>query len=97
MVGLPAHTTHILQPLDVGIFNHIKKKYNSICISTGARSARARITKQHFPTAWKLACAAATKPVVQSAFKRAGIYPFDPTAIDDSKIKKRKLVLFVEF
>ena len=92
LLGLPAHTTHVLQPLDVGIFLHIKRKYNSLCIATGARSARARITKQHFPTAWNLACKAATVEVIQSAFKRSGLYPFNPTAIDDSKLRKRKLV-----
>ena len=93
MLGLPAHTTHLLQPLDVGIFNHIKTKYNSLCVASGARSARTRITKQHFPTVWSHACKAATKEVVMSAFKRSGICPFDPTAIDDSQLRKRPLVI----
>ena len=93
MLGLPAHTTHLLQPLDVGIFQHIKKKYNSLCIATGARSARSRVTKQYFPTVWNQACKAATKEIIKSAFRRAGICPFDPTAVDGSKLRQRPLVI----
>ena len=88
MLGYPAHTTHILQPLDVGIFHHIKKKFNQLCISAGKHDARSRITKHYFPQTWSIAQRAATTPIIQSGFQRAGIYPFDPTAVDDTKIKK---------
>ena len=93
MLGFPAHTTHILQPLDVGIFNHVKKRFSQLCITAGRLDSRARITKHYFPQTWNTALKSATTAVIRSAFERAGIYPFDPTAVDDSKIKKYKSVL----
>ena len=86
--GLPPHCTHILQPLNVGVFNHLKKKFQEICISSGMKSARACITKSCFPIVWKNCVEqAATPNVVQSAFRRSGLCPFDPTAIDSSQVK----------
>ena len=31
MLCIPAHTTHILQPLDVGVFKSFKAAYNKAC------------------------------------------------------------------
>ena len=91
MIGFPAHTTHLLQPLDVGIFGEIKKKYNAICIAAGARSSRSRVTKELFPITWSNAVRqAATVSRVKNAFLRSGIFPFDPCAVDGTKVKKRK-------
>ena len=53
MFGFPPHTTHILQPLDVGIFGQIKKAFNSICVTAGLRSAKNVITRSCFPITWK--------------------------------------------
>ena len=92
MLAFPAHTTHLLQPLDVGIFMHIKKRFNQVCMNTGKVDSRSRVTKHYFPQTWQTSVKGATKSVIQSSFQRTGIYPFDPTAVDDSKIKKYQLV-----
>ena len=88
LLGFPAHTTHILQPLDVGIFHHVKKRFNQLCVTAGKLDARSRITKHHFPQTWHSAVKAASTAIISSAFERAGIYPFNPTAVDESKIQK---------
>ena len=88
MLAFPVHTTHLLQPLDVGIFMHIKKKFNQLCMNAGKVDPRSRITKHYFPQTWQNAVKGATKSVIENSFKRTGIHPFDPTAVDDSKIKK---------
>ena len=94
IMGFPPHTTHLLQPLDVGIFNHVKKSYTQICVSSGMRSSKSIITKSYFPITWKNAIEqGATPSVIQSAFRRSGVFPFDPCAVDSSHIKKRKYVL----
>ena len=93
IMGLPPHTTHLLQPLDVGIFNHVKKCYNEICISSGMRNSKVTITKSFFPIIWKNAIEqGATPSIIKSAFRRSGLHPFDPCAIDASHIKKRPYV-----
>ena len=91
LIGFPAHTTHLLQPLDVGVFAEVKKNDNAIVVAAGARSTKSRITKSYFPTTWSNALKqAASVKLIQSAFRRTGLSPFDPTALDTSKIKKRK-------
>ena len=97
IIGLPPHTTHILQPLDVGVFGHVKRKFNEICLSLGKRSSRYCVTKSCFPAAWKNAITqGATAKIIKSSFERCGIYPFDPTAVDDSQIQDNyMLVLYL--
>ena len=93
MMGLPPHTTHILQPLDVGVFNHIKKAYNELSIELGLRATNSMVTKADFHVVWNAAVKQSCTPsVVQSAFRRSGLFPFDPCAIDDSKVIKRQYV-----
>ena len=75
LLGLHVHTTHILQPLEVGIFMPVK--------NTTATAFQLGLDL----TGWKLACNTAI-----NAFRRSGLYPFDPPAIDETKKRKRKLV-----
>ena len=94
IMGLPPHTTHLLQPLDVGIFNHIKRSYNQICVSSGMRNLKLTINKALFPITWKNSIQqGATPSVIKSAFRRSGLYPFDPCAIDSTHMTKRKYVV----
>ena len=91
LLGFPAHTTHILQPLDVGVFGPLKEKYRSLCITAGRASTRCKITRSLFPTTWHNCLTQVVTPsVVKSAFRRTGIWPFDPTAIDLSKVKRTR-------
>ena len=88
-MGLSPHTTHLLQPLDVGIFNHVKKSYNQICVASGMRNSKVNITKSFFPITWKNSIEqGATPSVIKSAFRRSGLFPFEPCAIDSSHVKK---------
>ena len=94
MMGLPPHTTHILQPLDVGVFNHVKKAYNEVSIQLGLKATNSVVTKADFHVVWNVAVKqSCTKSVLQSAFRRSSLFPFDPCAIDDSKVIKRQYVL----
>jgi hypothetical protein len=91
LLGFPPHTTHILQPLDVGIFGPIKSKFHSLCVTAGMCNTKATLNKLRFPVVWKNAISqAATKAVVSAAFRRSGLYPFDPTAVDQSKLSKNR-------
>ena len=96
MLGIPAHTMHILQPLDVGICT-ILKRFNQLCINAEKFDDRSRIARHYFSQTWQSAQKAASPAVIASGFKHVGIFPFDPTAVDDSKIKKYKLALLLDF
>ncbi|XP_052227458.1 uncharacterized protein LOC127842149 [Dreissena polymorpha] len=79
---LPPHTSHVLQPLDVGIFGPFKSYYYSECASFMNAHMGQKITR--FDMA-KLACKAYLKAMtplnIQSAFRKTGIHPLSSNAI----------------
>ena len=49
LICLPPHTTHILQPLDVGVYGPMKKAWKEIVKSFKTKTLGATITKKVFP------------------------------------------------
>ena len=50
LVCLPPHTSHALQPLDVGCFKSAKSMWYTICSERGrSRDGRRRMGKDYFP------------------------------------------------
>jgi hypothetical protein len=78
---LPAHTSHILQPLDVACFGPFQKIYNNKCQKL-MRTDPASISRYDM---CKLACETYTLALsavnLQSAFRKTGIYPVDRNVI----------------
>jgi hypothetical protein len=79
---LPPHTTHRLQPLDVGVFNHLAhawKKEVNLWGSTGGC-----IQKKNLITIYSRARVYALQPdFIHTAFQKCGIEPFDPSVISE--------------
>ncbi|EED21380.1 pogo transposable element, putative [Talaromyces stipitatus ATCC 10500] len=80
---LPPHSTHRLQPLDVGIFPPLAGAYShEIDRLTQSSSGFSRITKASF---WRLFYAAwkstLTLQNIRSAFAAPGIHPFNPPKV----------------
>ena len=81
---LPAHTSHFLQPMDVGIYGPLQKMYDSLCHKK-TRTTSTVIMKEDV---CQLACAAymksATPENLISAFKKTGIFPLNRDIIDSN-------------
>ena len=78
---LPAHSSHLLQPLDVGCFNPLKRAY-SRALEDFIKSHVNHITKTEFLIAFHAAHVAAMTPQnIQGGFKGAGLVPFDPECV----------------
>ncbi|XP_046378017.2 MFS-type transporter clz9-like [Haliotis rufescens] len=79
---LPPHTSHVLQPMDVGCFGPFTKIFSSEC-RKWQRSNSGTVNRY---SVCSLACKAygisLSASNLHSAFRKCGIYPFDPTAID---------------
>lgn len=74
---LPSHTSHKLQPLDVGIFEPLKTAYREQ-VEQLYRGGAGVIGKQHFTLLYERARnAALTHSNVISAWSKAGLVPFD--------------------
>ena len=84
---LPPHTSHVLQPLDVGIFGPFSRIYNNVCHKF-LRSEKGRaITKFDI---CRLSCEAYLKALtpnnIRSAFRAAGVFPLSAQAVSSDKI-----------
>ena len=78
---MPAHSSHILQPLDVGCFSPLKKAYGRK-IEDMMRSHIIHITKDDFFPAFREAhFTAMTESNIQGGFRGAGLLPFDPERV----------------
>jgi hypothetical protein len=74
---MPAHSSHILQPLDVGCFGPLKKAYGRQ-IEDMMQAYIIHITKDDFFPAFRKAhFAAMTESNIQGGFRGAGLLPFD--------------------
>ncbi|XP_053386768.1 uncharacterized protein LOC128550861 [Mercenaria mercenaria] len=85
---LPAHTSHVLQPIDVGCFGPYERIFNELSHRYMREHCGQSITKYNICS---IGCAAYTSGLsvanLQSAFQKSGVYPFNPDAVDCSNFK----------
>jgi hypothetical protein len=75
---MPAHSSHLLQPLDVGCFGPLKKAYGRE-IEHLIRCSITHISKTEFFPAFHAAFRATiTESNIRGGFRGAGLAPFDP-------------------
>ena len=78
---MPAHSSHLLQPLDVGCFGPLKRAYSAQMQELGRHRYWA-ITKDDFIPEFNTAFQRSfTKDNIQGAFRGSGLYPLDPQAV----------------
>jgi hypothetical protein len=78
---MPAHSSHLLQPLDVGCFSPLKRAYSAE-ISALAQKRITHITKLEFLPAFKKAFDDTfSQSTIQGAFRGAGLVPHNPDAV----------------
>ena len=89
IICLPSHTTHALQPCNVGIFGPLARAWKSQV--TQASQENIPITKSNLLRYYHEARSIALKPTtIQSAFRKTGIYPLDRNAIPLSAFEPAK-------
>jgi hypothetical protein len=78
---LPAHSSHLTQPLDVGCFSVLKSKYSGE-INSLVKAHITHITKPDFFAAFQTAFSdTMTKENILGGFRGAGLIPLDPEAV----------------
>ena len=78
---MPPHSSHLLQPLDVGCFSPLKRVYSAEIMLLARRSVT-HIAKPDFLTAFKNAYLKTfTAESIKGAFRGAGLVPHDPDVV----------------
>ena len=82
---LPPHTTHESQPLDATVFKPRKQNWQDACHDYIQSNPGKAITKYQFSALLRVAWEKTMMPsIICSGFRRCGVYPFNPHAIDCS-------------
>ena len=80
---MPAHSSHLLQPLDIGCFSVLKRAYSRE-IETKLRVGISHITKHDFLESYPIARREAYKiETIRNSFAAAGLVPFNPQIVID--------------
>jgi DDE superfamily endonuclease/Psq-like protein len=78
---MPAHASHLLQPLDIACFAPLKRAYGRQ-VDELVRNHIHHVTKLEFLPAFKAAYQASiTEANIRSGFRGAGLVPFNPDAV----------------
>ena len=82
LLYLPSHSTHLLQPLDVGVFSPFATAYKKGVMKTGRWGAQYSIDKIDFlKICQKARIESITEENVQSAWRKAGLFPYNPDLV----------------
>ena len=78
---MPVHSSHLLQPLDVGCFSALKRAYSKQVVANMSLGIN-HIDKIEFITAFKAASIEAmTASNIRSGFAATGLIPYDPIQV----------------
>ncbi|XP_045186550.2 uncharacterized protein LOC123544542 [Mercenaria mercenaria] len=80
LLYLPAHSSHILQPQDVGYFHVLKQKVAELAIQVGYLGMKT-LPRSLFPKLLVQALNQITGATVATAFKCSGIYPLNKNSV----------------
>ena len=88
---LPAHTSQVLQPLDLGPFSVLKRAYRKHLRQACVSSLTMTPKKPEFLEAWKKARKEALTPEhIATGWKATGIYPRDPLKAINSRLARQR-------
>ncbi|KIK45040.1 hypothetical protein CY34DRAFT_802009 [Suillus luteus UH-Slu-Lm8-n1] len=81
IIAFPSKTTHKLQPLDVGVFSSVQRKWISHCDKRLAEGIK--MNRYNFIPEYMSIRHVITPALVQKAFQRTGIHPLNPDVFTD--------------
>ena len=83
---LPLHTSHLLQPLDVGVFN-IYKHHHSEAVEAATISGCQKFTKDEFLASLTSIRTKTFKPsTIHLGWRLTGLWPYDPDIVIDQLV-----------
>ena len=88
---LPSHSSHVMQPLDVGFFKSLKANWKKRLLAWQRENPGVNFTKSSFPGLFKKCWEEEVldpnmKEKAANGFKRCGLFPINPKAVDQSNL-----------
>jgi hypothetical protein len=80
LLYFPSHSSHLLQPLDVGYFHVLKAKVSEILSGLGYAVTRS-LPRHLFPKVLHQAMNRITPATVAASFSATGIYPYNKSSV----------------
>lgn len=96
LIALFPHSTHIMQPLDIGFFHPLKEVWRDTVRKWKTQNNVLYLKKEQFPSVLKIALDSLPNlpKTIKSSFESTGLVPFNAEAVDydiiSSKTKKSK-------
>ena len=91
LIGLYPNSTHIIQPLDVGLFHVLKDKYKEANDTWRIKNGIVDVKKYMFAEILKTALDSYNfSNCIVSGFRGCGLFPFNPDAVQYNVLSKRK-------
>ena len=82
LLCLPSHSSHILQPLDIGVFKSFKSEYSKACRRYLTANPGRVITSEVIASLIGETWARSITPVnILSGFEKSGIFPLNPSEV----------------
>ncbi|KAJ3665228.1 hypothetical protein Zmor_000733 [Zophobas morio] len=89
LIALYPNATHILQPLDVGLFRPLKSAWKKVVHQWRIENNGSRLKREHFAPLLEKALSCVNFPEIMSnGFRSCGLHPFDPENVNFSKNSK---------
>ena len=88
VIALPSKTTHKTQPLDVGVFATIQRKWSRHVGELACKGVM--INRYNFIPEYMSIRDCVTPSIVQKSFKKTGIYPLNPKIFTDQDFAPSK-------
>ena len=80
IIALPPHTTHALQPLDVGLFKPLKTQWRKILLQFFREARMKSVHQAIFPTLLKQLMETNKSEYLVNGFRGAGLWPLNKDA-----------------
>lgn len=91
LVALLPNSTHLLQPLDVGVFRPVKGTWKNVVHDFRVNNNYAKLKRTDFAMQVQKCFEKSLKvETIKNSFRSAGIFPFDYNNIDFSKVIPQK-------
>lgn len=90
LLCIPPHCSHVLEPLDTGLFAHFKRRFASFAGDGGTLDTHFVVSKKEFTGVFKETYSLAKEvegvEMVKEGFRKCGLYPLNPLAIREGHL-----------